>query len=135
MDIFFAHYGCEAGVAACKWIPSGGLYLTGGITSKNMDAITASNGQFMKALCDKGRLSNLVKSIPIYVVVVEDLGERGAHWEAFRQYQHLQTGNVPADIPAGVLNGLVSPTSLALVAGAAAVGFAVGRALYKNSAF
>ena len=134
MDIFFAHYGCEAGVAACKWIPSGGLYLTGGITSKNLDSITAPQGHFMKSLRDKGRLSGLVESIPIYAVIVEDLGERGAHWEAFRQYQHLQANPVPRDFAAGVLDELMwpSPVSLALMAGAAAFGFAVGRTVYKK---
>ena len=88
-DIFLSHYGCEAGVAALKWIPRGGLYLTGGITQKNVDTIINPNGDFMKSFIDKGRLSGVVKYVPLYAVLVEDLGERGAHWQAFAEYKRL----------------------------------------------
>ena len=80
-------YGAEAGTAALKWIPKGGLYITGGLTAKNMDLIQSDI--FMNALVDKGRLSDLVKSIPIYAVTIEDLGERGAHRVAIQQYIDL----------------------------------------------
>jgi hypothetical protein len=84
MNIFLTHYGCEASTAAVKWIPTGGLYLTGGITSKNIEYICSDDSVFLKAFLDKGRLTSLVKKIPLYAVLVEDLGERGAHWQAVR---------------------------------------------------
>jgi hypothetical protein len=84
-------YGAEAGTAALKWIPKGGLYITGGLTAKNMDLIQSDI--FMDALVDKGRLSDLVKSIPIYAVTTEDLGERGAHRVAIQQYIDLIGNN------------------------------------------
>ena len=48
-------YGAEAGVAALKWLPNGGLYLTGGLTPKNIDWIRSPNGPFMEAFLDKVR--------------------------------------------------------------------------------
>lgn len=90
MHIFTAAYGAEAGVAALKWLPTGGalaecysrffallglscglgipylpnlshtgLYLTGGLTPKNIDYIRGTKpgteGLFMGALLDKVR--------------------------------------------------------------------------------
>jgi glucokinase len=80
MSIFAGAYGAEAGVAALKWLPFGGLYLTGGLTPKNIDWISDKNGVFMHALLDKGRVSGMLHNIPIYAVMVEDLGERGAEY-------------------------------------------------------
>lgn len=39
---------------------------------------------FMKAFYDKGRVSELLKAVPIYAVLSEDIGLRGAHYVAFR---------------------------------------------------
>ena len=36
MEVFMAAYGAETGVVALKWLPYGGLYLTGGMTPKNI---------------------------------------------------------------------------------------------------
>ena len=66
----------QVGVAALKWLPRGGLYISGGIAAKNPDWIKSD--EFMHAYADKGRLSPLVGSVPLYVVLVEDTGERGA---------------------------------------------------------
>jgi glucokinase len=40
-------------VAALKWLPYGGLYLTGGLTPKNIALIQDPEGPFMAALLDK----------------------------------------------------------------------------------
>ena len=69
-------YGSEAGSAALKWIPTGGLYLTGGITPKMIDYIKGDNSEFMKAYKDKGRVSQLLDRIPLFAVMEEDLGLR-----------------------------------------------------------
>ena len=89
MDIFVTAYGAEAGVAGLKWLPYGGLYLTGGLTPKNIDLIKDPNGPFMTAFMDKGRVSGMLCSIPIYAVLAEDLGERGAHRVAYQELQSL----------------------------------------------
>lgn len=44
-------------VAALKWLPYGGLYLTGGLTPKNISYLTGEkegvNNLFMESLLDK----------------------------------------------------------------------------------
>jgi len=89
IDIMVAAYGSEAGNLALKLIPLGGLYLTGGITPKNIDRLTGDDGIFMRAYRDKGRVSPLLLRVPVKAVMVEDLGQRGAHWVAFKLYAAL----------------------------------------------
>jgi glucokinase len=90
MDTFITAYGAEAGVAALNWLPFGGLYITGGMTPKNIDLIaTGPNGKFMTAFKDKGRVSGILEDIPIYAVLVEDVGERGAHLMAYKEFQDI----------------------------------------------
>jgi hypothetical protein len=49
------------GVAALKWLPYGGLYISGGIAAKNPDWIKSEF--FMGAYQDKGRMSDLVMKV------------------------------------------------------------------------
>ena len=76
VSIFTQCYGSEVGVAALKWLPYGGLYISGGIAAKNPGWVQSSD--FLDSYRDKGRMSNLVMSVPLYLVLVEDTGERGA---------------------------------------------------------
>jgi glucokinase len=89
MELFVTAYGAEAGVAALKWLPFGGLYLVGGLTPKNIDLLKDSDGPFMTAFLDKGRVSGMLNGIPVYAVMVEDLGERGAHFAAYKEFCKL----------------------------------------------
>lgn len=61
-----------------KFIPTGGLYVTGGLTPKNIDWIEGQDSLFMKAYRDKGRVSPILEIIPLFAVMTEDLGVRGA---------------------------------------------------------
>ena len=78
MDIMMSAYGCEVGSSAIKWIPTGGLFVTGGLTPKNMQFIAGclqgEKTEFMKSYLHKGRVSPLLERIPLYAVLVEDLG-------------------------------------------------------------
>ena len=76
VEVFSQCYGSEVGVAALKWLPYGGLYISGGIAAKNPHWIQSA--AFLDAYKDKGRMSNLVMNVPLYLVKVEDTGERGA---------------------------------------------------------
>jgi len=76
VDVFNACYGSEVGVAALKWLPYGGLYVSGGIAAKNPHWVQSK--EFMEAYQDKGRMSSLVMQVPLYLVLTEDTGERGA---------------------------------------------------------
>jgi len=93
MELFVTAYGAEAGVAALKWLPYGGLYLTGGLTPKNIDLIRDPRGPFMSAFRDKGRVSSMLDSVPVYAVLVEDVGERGAHLVAYKELQAIVLEN------------------------------------------
>jgi glucokinase len=91
MQIMMAAYGSEVGSAAIKWIPTGGLFVTGGLTPKNIDHIAKLDGDFMQSYQNKGRVAPLLATIPLFAVLVEDLGVRGAHQVALREYeQHEQ---------------------------------------------
>jgi glucokinase len=93
MDIFLTHYGSEAGVACLKWMPTAGLYITGGNTPKNIDEIRRVDGLFMRALRDKGRVKGMIEQCPVYAVLVEDLGARGAHFVAYKELQSDNSGD------------------------------------------
>ena len=66
------------GNAALKFIPTGGLYVTGGLTPKNLHLIKGMDTPFIKAYLDKGRMTPLCESIPLFAVLSEDIGLRGA---------------------------------------------------------
>ena len=89
MSIMMSAYGCEVGSAAIKWIPVGGLFVTGGLTPKNIDFIQGADTDFMKSYRHKGRVSPVLERIPLYAVMVEDLGVRGAHKAALMEYERL----------------------------------------------
>ena len=84
MTIVMEAYGAEVGNAALKFLPTGGMYVTGGLTPKNIQWIQGEDSPFMKAFRDKGRLSSLVQSIPLFAVLDEDLGLYGAWFVALR---------------------------------------------------
>ena len=53
MEVVMTAYGAETGVAALKWLPYGGLYLTGGVTYKNIKWLEKPESLFMQAFLDK----------------------------------------------------------------------------------
>eukprot|EP00550_Attheya_septentrionalis_P001903 CAMPEP_0198285122 /NCGR_PEP_ID=MMETSP1449-20131203/4429_1 /TAXON_ID=420275 /ORGANISM="Attheya septentrionalis, Strain CCMP2084" /LENGTH=428 /DNA_ID=CAMNT_0043982391 /DNA_START=5 /DNA_END=1291 /DNA_ORIENTATION=+ len=79
MQLMIRAYGSEVGNAAIKFIPTGGMYVSGGLTPKNISFIEGANSTFLKAYHDKGRVKTLLDTIPLFAVMVEDLGLRGAH--------------------------------------------------------
>ncbi|ETI30669.1 glucokinase [Phytophthora nicotianae P10297] len=83
LEIFVGAYGREAGNAMLKYLPRGGFYITGGLAPKNLDYFTKKD-IFLKSVFDKGRVSPAIKACPIYLVLNEDLGERGAHYYAYQ---------------------------------------------------
>ncbi|CAN0522810.1 unnamed protein product, partial [Ectocarpus sp. 8 AP-2014] len=84
MEIWATHYGAEAGVMGLRCIPTGGLFIAGGMTHKNLRMLEGEDSPFMKGFYDKGRVSSLLKAVPVYAVLVEDIGLRGAHFVAYR---------------------------------------------------
>jgi glucokinase len=76
MQLFVLAYGAEAGNLALKLLPYGGLYIAGGIAAKNLPLI--QEGSFLQAFTDKGRMSSLLKSVPVHVVLNPQVGLIGA---------------------------------------------------------
>lgn len=76
MDLFVSFYGAEAGNLALKILPTGGVYLAGGIAPKILDLL--ETGPFMAAYGDKGRMSDLVRSFPVRVILNPKVGLLGA---------------------------------------------------------
>jgi glucokinase len=76
MKLFTSAYGAEAGNLALKIIASGGIYLGGGIAPKILK--TLESGFFMQAFLDKGRLSPLLQSIPVRVILDDTCALLGA---------------------------------------------------------
>ena len=76
MKIFAAAYGAEAGNIALKVLAMGGIYLGGGIAPKMLK--TLQSGGFVQAFMDKGRMSPLLESIPVRVILDETCALLGA---------------------------------------------------------
>lgn len=121
MHIMMNAYGCEVGSAAIKWIPTGGLFVTGGLTPKNIQFIEGADSEFMKAYQNKGRVSPLLEKIPLFAVMVEDLGVRGALKAAQNMYeQHCKQERKASIQERNVI-----------MAVAAAAGFALGMLVHR----
>jgi glucokinase len=76
MQTFAAAYGAEAGNIALKVLAVGGVYLGGGIAPKMLK--TLGDGGFMQAFLDKGRLSPLLESVPVRVILDDTCALLGA---------------------------------------------------------
>jgi glucokinase len=76
MKIFAGAYGAETGNIALKVLASGGMYIGGGIAPKILK--TLQNGAFVQAFLDKGRLSPLLESIPVRVILDDTCALLGA---------------------------------------------------------
>jgi len=76
MRTFAAAYGAEAGNIALKVLAMGGVYLGGGIAPKMLK--TLQDGGFMQAFLDKGRMSPLLQSVPVRVILDETCALLGA---------------------------------------------------------
>jgi glucokinase len=76
LDIFVSLYGAEAGNLALKVLPTGGLYLAGGIAPRILEKLKA--GGFVKAMTAKGRMSPMLESLRVSVVMNPKAGLIGA---------------------------------------------------------
>ncbi|CAM9123498.1 unnamed protein product [Pylaiella littoralis] len=131
MEIWATHYGAEAGVMGLRCIPTGGLFLAGGMTHKLIHLIQGADSPFMKAFYDKGRVSGLLRAVPVYAVLIEDIGLRGAHFVAFRLY-HDQHEERHKKHHLHKVVAFSATTVLAVAALSAAVGAAIARATSRG---
>lgn len=78
LGLFCRVYGAEAGNVALRFLAVGGVFLGGGIAPKILPALGRAG--FADAYGDKGRLSALVRSIPVNVCLDPNAALHGAAW-------------------------------------------------------
>ncbi|HVJ07109.1 MAG TPA: glucokinase [Acidisarcina sp.] len=76
LDMFVSAYGAEAGNLALKALSVGGVYLGGGVAPRILPKM--ESGLFMKAFLDKGRLSGLLKQMPVRIILESRAALMGA---------------------------------------------------------
>ena len=67
LALFVSIYGAEAGNLALKAMAVGGVFVGGGIAPKILPAL--KSGRFLETFVDKGRLGQVLRSIPVHVVL------------------------------------------------------------------
>jgi glucokinase len=83
VDLFVTLYGVEAGNVALKFLATGGVYLAGGIAPRLVERLKGP--LFLEAFNAKGRMSPLLRSMPVRVVLDDRLGLLGAgHYASLR---------------------------------------------------
>jgi glucokinase len=80
VDCFTRNYGAEAGNLALKMLALGGIYVGGGIAPKML--VKMQSAIFLDAFTNKGRLSPLLRSTPVYVIMNDKTALQGAAWFA-----------------------------------------------------
>jgi len=82
LDLFVDIYGAQAGNLALTVGATGGVYVAGGIAPKIIARLT--DGRFMRAFCNKGKMTPYVAAVPVQVVVNPGVGLTGAALAAGR---------------------------------------------------
>lgn len=82
LRLFVRVYGAQCGNLALTVLATGGVYVAGGIAAKILPAMRS--GEFVRAFNDKGRMSALLATIPVDVVLNPRVGLIGAALAASR---------------------------------------------------
>jgi len=83
LDLFMAVYGVQAGNFALNCMATGGVYIAGGIAAKIQDFFTRAT--FLAAFQNKGPMQQMMKTIPVTLVLNPQVGLKGAALVASRQ--------------------------------------------------
>jgi glucokinase len=76
VDLFVEWLGRFAGDVALMFGARGGVYIAGGIAPRIWDALIA--GRFRLGFESKDRMTDYMKSVPAYVILIDDAGLKGA---------------------------------------------------------
>lgn len=76
LDLFVELYGAEAGNLALKMMATRGIFVGGGIAPKILPKM--QNGLFMQAFAEKGRFGNLLRAIPVRILLNDQAALLGA---------------------------------------------------------
>ncbi len=75
-EIFIDVYGAEAGNMGLRVLARGGVFLAGGIAAKNQSWFT--DGRFLEAFLRKGRFRDVMETMPVDLIVNQEVGLLGA---------------------------------------------------------
>ncbi len=76
MDMFVEAFGAEAGNLALRSVATAGIYLGGGISPRILPAL--ETGAFMTAFRDKPPMEDLLRAVPVSVILNASAGVLGA---------------------------------------------------------
>jgi glucokinase len=76
MLMFVSVYGAHAGDCALTFMSTGGIYVGGSIAAKNLPKMR--DPVFMESFLDKGRMAELLKDMPVKIILNDDAGILGA---------------------------------------------------------
>ncbi len=82
LELFMEILGGEAANLALKVLATGGVYLGGGIPPRILPQLQDS--QFMEVFCQKGRFSDMMATLPVYVIRNPKVALYGAAYEVLR---------------------------------------------------
>ena len=83
--LFISVLGSETGNVALKVLATGGVYLGGGIPPRILPVLKQE--VFMQAFLNKGRLADLLKNIPVYVILNPKIALIGAAFYGLELYK------------------------------------------------
>ncbi|MCB9156054.1 MAG: glucokinase [Caldilineaceae bacterium] len=81
LELFLGILGSEAGNMALKVLATGGVYLGGGIPPRILAALAQPT--FMQAFLNKGRLSTVLREMPVHVILNPKAALLGAAYHGF----------------------------------------------------
>jgi glucokinase len=76
LELFVAIMGAETGNLALKLMANGGIYIGGGIPPRILHIL--DDGHFMQAFLTKGRLADMLREIPVHVILNPEVALFGA---------------------------------------------------------
>ncbi len=76
LSLFVSVYGAHAGDCALTFMSTGGIFIGGSIAAKNLHKM--QEPIFMQSFLDKGRMAELLKDMPVKIVLNDDAGIMGA---------------------------------------------------------
>jgi len=82
MTLFITIYGSQAGNLALTTLPYDGLYIAGGIATKNVPFMQSQ--VFLKAFSNKSPMQKLLEKIPVKLILNQQAGLLGARQLAYR---------------------------------------------------
>lgn len=83
VELFVSILGAEAGNLALKLIARGGVYLGGGIPPRILPALEQQ--RFMRSFLHKGRMADLLLTMPVYVILNPRMALLGAAYFGLEQ--------------------------------------------------